>query len=103
MILNRFARQSLNSKVLNAMTQMRRYTTPLNDMEFLINEVFKFPDRYKELGYDVNLVNKETIGAVLTETAKFAETELAPLNSISDIHGHFHFFLFSLFFLLSSL
>jgi hypothetical protein len=80
----------------NGLSQMRRYTAPLNDMQFLIEEVFQFPERYLEIGYDKNLVSKEMITSILNETAKFAESELANLDETGDSIGTlWHSFTFS--------
>lgn len=69
------------------MSTSRGYTAPLNEMQFLIEEVFQFPERYRELGYDPNLVNRETISSILNETAKFAESQLAKLDETGDSIG----------------
>lgn len=67
--------------------QIRRYTTPLNDMQFLIEDVYNFPERYADLGYDKSIVNKEMITSVLNETSKFAESELSKLDDAGDSVG----------------
>jgi hypothetical protein len=56
-------------------------------MQFLIEEVYNFPERYQVLGYDKNLVNKEAITSILSETAKFAENDLASLDETGDRVG----------------
>jgi hypothetical protein len=71
----------------NFLSQIREYTAPINDMQFLIEEVFKFPERYLEIGYDHNLVSKEMITSILNETAKFAESELVNLDETGDSIG----------------
>lgn len=83
---------SLNKNILKNINNnfkylKRNYNTPLNEIEFLIYEVFKFPERYLELGYDKNIINKESISAVINETSKFAINELAILNKIADNEG----------------
>ena len=59
----------------------QEYTAPLQDMAFLLNEVFTEPnDKNRE-----DLCEQELF--VLKQTARFAEQELAPINSECDIQG----------------
>ena len=65
----------------------RSYTAPLSDMKFLIKDVLGFPKHYQSLGLETDFCGEETIDAIISESAKFAETILAPLNDISDAEG----------------
>jgi hypothetical protein len=67
----------------------RQYTAPLTDMRYLINDVLHFPQHYESLGLDPDVCGKDTIDAIISESAKFAESVLAPLNDISDREGTF--------------
>lgn len=61
------------------------YTAPLDDLRFALESTAQLPkllgtDRYSSFDLD-------TITAVLTEAARFAESELAPLNRPGDHEG----------------
>ena len=64
---------------------MSPYRAPVADLEFLlrdvfaIEELFAFPD-FRHVDWDI-------ARGVLTESARFAEQQLAPANSIGDRHG----------------
>ncbi len=58
---------------------MSEYTPPINDMTFLLNDVFEG----KGLGeFDIDMVS-----AILEEAGKVASNVLAPLNKVGDIEG----------------
>ncbi len=67
---------------------VRNYTAPLKDMKFLINEVYNFPEKYKEqkkIGGEN--ATPDMIDSVLEETAKFAQDVLAPIVVAGDKEG----------------
>ena len=66
---------------------IRRYTAPLKDLRFCINEVHEFQKHYDQLYPDNEMVAPETLEMVLEEVAKFCELELAPLNETADAEG----------------
>src|ERR1700726_1432285 len=61
------------------------YKAPLEDVGFLLNDVFQF-DRYNNLpGFsDASADVRE---AILAEAAKLSEEVLQPLNRVGDIEG----------------
>src|ERR1035437_8857411 len=61
------------------------YKAPLEDVSFLLNDVFQI-DRYDNLpGFsDASADVRE---AVLAEAAKFSEEVLQPLNRVGDLEG----------------
>ena len=67
----------------------RTYVAPLKDMNYLIKDVLQFPEHYQTLGLDPDICGEDTIDAIVSEAAKFAETILSPLNDISDAEGTF--------------
>jgi alkylation response protein AidB-like acyl-CoA dehydrogenase len=64
---------------------MNTYKAPLADIRFALFDVLKGDELFSRLGFDD--ANRELIDAVLEESARFAETVLAPLNRIGDEHG----------------
>jgi len=67
---------------------VRNYTAPLKDMKFLINDVYNFPEIYKEQKKIGGLnATPEMIDSVLEETAKFAQNVLAPIVVSGDKEG----------------
>jgi 3-(methylsulfanyl)propanoyl-CoA dehydrogenase len=64
---------------------MPSYKAPLEDVSFLLNDVFQF-DRYNNLpGFsDASADVRE---AILSEAAKLAEEVLQPLNRVGDVEG----------------
>src|SRR5258708_29306752 len=64
---------------------MPSYKAPLDDVLFLLKDVFHI-ERYDNLpGFaDANI---ETLAAILGEGAKLCEEGLAPLNRVGDIEG----------------
>ena len=64
---------------------MPQYKAPLRDMEFLLHDMFAVEGYYQSLGYDE--VNRDLVDAILTESAKFAENELATCRQIGDEEG----------------
>lgn len=64
---------------------MPTYKAPLRDTKFLMHEVLNL-SAYSDLPVFADL-DEDTINAILEESAKFAEGELAPLNRVGDEHG----------------
>ncbi|QIL70212.1 acyl-CoA dehydrogenase [Diaphorobacter sp. HDW4B] len=65
---------------------MPTYTPPLRDMQFLMHEVFKITDDYKQMSNYAE-VDADTINAVLEEAGKFAANVTFPLNISGDTEG----------------
>lgn len=65
---------------------MPTYTPPLRDMQFLMHEVFKIADDYKQMTAYAE-VDADTINAVLEEAGKFAANVTFPLNISGDEEG----------------
>lgn len=65
---------------------MASYQAPLEDMKFLLNDVFSCDQVWSAMDATSD-VNSELASAVLSEAAKFVENELAPLNAIGDQLG----------------
>ena len=65
---------------------MAEYKAPLNDMRFLLADVFQMPDLWSSMDRlaDVDL---DTAKAILDEVARIAQEEIAPLNRESDEEG----------------
>src|SRR5258708_25353821 len=64
---------------------MPSYKAPLEDVGFLLNDVFQF-DRYNNLpGFSD--ASADVRDAILAEAAKLSEQVLQPLNRVGDIEG----------------
>ena len=67
---------------------MSSYKVNLKDMQFVLRDVLKADQAFAAMGLeDANL---ELISAVLEESARFCETQLAPLNAVGDSQGCTH-------------
>jgi alkylation response protein AidB-like acyl-CoA dehydrogenase len=64
---------------------MNTYKAPLKDMKFVLFDVLKAGQIYKDLSY--SNADSELLDAVLEEAAKFTENVLAPLNHSGDGEG----------------
>ncbi len=64
---------------------MPTYQAPLDDAQFLLNDVFHI-DRYANLPGFAD-ASPDVVSAVLAEAGKFCEHVLAPLNRTGDIEG----------------
>jgi alkylation response protein AidB-like acyl-CoA dehydrogenase len=64
---------------------MSTYKAPLADIRFALFDVLDSERTFSSLGFTDS--NRELIDAVLEESARFAETVIAPLNRIGDTHG----------------
>ena len=66
---------------------MDNYRAPIEDMQFLIDEVLQVEQTLGELeAYRDKGVNSELTTAVLDEAARLANDVLAPLRRIGDTH-----------------
>jgi len=65
---------------------MPTYKAPLNDINFLLNEVFDYPSHYKGLSNGGD-ADPETVSAILEECARYCEEVVAPLNQSGDEEG----------------
>jgi len=63
------------------------YKVPLNDMSFLLYEVFQADKMWQKLPKLAEQVDKDTAEAILQECAKIAEQELAPISRQGDEVG----------------
>jgi alkylation response protein AidB-like acyl-CoA dehydrogenase len=66
---------------------MAEYKVPLRDMDFLLYEVFKADDAWKNMPALAEQVDKDTASAILQECAKIAEQEIAPISREGDECG----------------
>lgn len=67
---------------------VRAYHVPRKEMQFQIDEVWRFQEHYKGLKRtNGESATPEMVGMVLEEVGKFAENVLAPLNSVADKVG----------------
>ena len=64
---------------------MYNYRAPIRDTKFVCFELFDFEAHYHTIGQDE--LSEDLLTSILEEAAKFAESELAPLNSIGDAEG----------------
>jgi alkylation response protein AidB-like acyl-CoA dehydrogenase len=65
---------------------MPTYTPPLRDMQFVMHEVLKVVDDFKQMPKHAEM-DVETISAVLEEGGKFATEVIFPLNVSGDAEG----------------
>src|SRR5690606_25295434 len=64
---------------------MSTYSAPLRDIRFALYDVLCVEATFRQLRFDD--ANRETVDAVLDESARFCNTVLAPLNKVGDEHG----------------
>ncbi len=65
---------------------MTQYTAPIEDIKFVMDELLDIHAHYKKYpGFQE--VTPDVVDMVITECAKFCETELAPLNQSGDKEG----------------
>ena len=65
---------------------MPTYTPPLRDMQFVMHEMLKVADDFKQIPQYADM-DAETINAVLEEGGKFAAEVIFPLNVSGDAEG----------------
>ncbi|MBM7073252.1 acyl-CoA dehydrogenase family protein [Shewanella sp. 202IG2-18] len=66
---------------------MYPYQAPINEMEFLLNDVFDADNVWQQLPKFENVLDSETASAILSEASKLSEELIAPLNRNSDEQG----------------
>ena len=66
---------------------MAEYKVPLEDMSFLLYEVFKADEMWQNLPKLAEQVDKDTAQAILQECAKIAEQEIDPIARQGDEIG----------------
>lgn len=64
---------------------MPEYRAPLADFQFLLHDWLKVTDHYQTVGKED--IDAELVNEILNQGAKFAETEIAPLNQAGDQQG----------------
>ncbi len=64
---------------------MSNYQTPLRDIDFVLFELLNYPEHCQALGNAQ--LDRELSLAFLQEAGRFADSQLAPLNSLGDRHG----------------
>jgi len=62
------------------------YTAPLQDMRFILNDVFK-ADAFWQATPELAHIDSETVSAILEQMAKFTQDVLLPLNRTGDEEG----------------
>jgi len=65
---------------------MAEYKAPIQDMQFVLNEVFKAPDLWASMP-KTEEVTEDLVSAILEEGGKVCENELFPLNRSGDEEG----------------
>ncbi len=66
---------------------MTDYKAPLDDMNFLINDVFSVPKLWQSWSGVADVVDGDTAQAILTEAAKIMAEQIHPLNQLGDEQG----------------
>ena len=66
---------------------MADYKAPLRDMRFVLNEVFDVASLWAQLPALAEVVDAETVEAILEEAGKVTSRSIAPLNRASDEEG----------------
>jgi len=65
---------------------MASYQAPLEDMQFLIRDVFKVQKQFADMPETAE-ISEDLVTAIVTEAAKIAEGTLAPCNQSGDQEG----------------
>ena len=65
---------------------MSVYNAPLNDMRFILTDVFKAPDFWQN-NDNLSHVDMETVDMILEEMAKLSKNVLLPINQSGDEEG----------------
>ena len=65
---------------------MAVYNAPLNDMRFILNDVFKAPEFWQN-NENLAHVDMETVDMILEEMAKLSKNVLLPINRSGDEEG----------------
>ena len=70
---------------------MADYKAPLRDMRFILNEVFDVTKQWAQLPALADVVDAETVEAILEEAGKVTSKSIAPLSRAADEEGcHWH-------------
>ena len=64
---------------------MPEYRAPIADFQFLLHDWLKVTEHYQQL--DKSDIDTDLVNEILNQGAKFAETEIAPLNQAGDQQG----------------
>ena len=64
---------------------MNNYQTSLRDIDFVLYELLDYESHCAQIAQST--LDRELVNAFLAEAARFAEKEIAPLNSIGDLQG----------------
>jgi len=64
---------------------MTDYTAPLNDMNFVLNELVDFPKLAQTIGNSD--ATPDLVSAILEEAGKLSASVVAPLNTVGDNTG----------------
>ena len=65
---------------------MTEYTAPIEDIKFVMEDLLDIHNHYQKFP-DFQEVTPDVLDMVLTECARFCETELAPINQSGDKEG----------------
>ncbi len=65
---------------------MTEYVAPIEDIKFVLEDLLDIHKHYQKFP-SYQEVTPDVVDMVLTECAKFCETELAPLNQSGDREG----------------
>jgi|TARA_B110000090_G_scaffold21408_1_gene21165 alkylation response protein AidB-like acyl-CoA dehydrogenase len=80
--------RAVRASPLRAPQRRTNYTAPMNEVRFLLNDVWNVEEHYKKIPTTGGLnADKDMTDMVLTEMAKFCEQELSPLNETADVEG----------------
>ncbi len=70
---------------------MADYRAPIQDMHFLLNEVFQLPRKWQDMAGIDSSIDAQMAESILQEAAKMSEQVLAPINQSGDEEGvQFH-------------
>ncbi|BDX05274.1 acyl-CoA dehydrogenase family protein [Planctobacterium marinum] len=64
---------------------MPEYRAPLADFEFLLHDWLNVSEHYAQIGKDD--IDADLVNEIITQGARFAESEVAPINQIGDQQG----------------
>jgi len=62
---------------------MPQYQAPVEDIKFILHDWLNVTELYSKLGLE-EAADSDLVNAVIDEAAKFAETQLSPLNHLGD-------------------
>jgi alkylation response protein AidB-like acyl-CoA dehydrogenase len=66
---------------------MSEYKAPLEDIRYIMNDVFDIPGLWQSMPRLADVIDPETADAILEESAKISEGLIAPLNRTGDEEG----------------